>query len=387
MNWLKGDMKKFVFIMFSLVLFYVALENIDAIWDTFGYFLSVVFPFILGAAIAFILNVPMRAIEKQLFSKSKKKTLKKMKRPVAIFITVVAVIGVLSLVVIVVAPQIMDTVTEIGKKLPDSIERNFDKLKDLVKNQSKIEHYLNGIDIDWHEVGDKLVNYVQNGAGGWVNSGISFVGSILSGVVSFFIAFVFAIYILFQKEKLASQSKQILLAFFSKKTVDKTIKLAKLSEQTFAKFLSGQCLEATILGSMFVVSMLIFRLPYALMMGIIIAITALIPIVGAFFGCFIGILLIMVDSPIKALFFVILFLVLQQIEGNLIYPHVVGNSVGLPSIWVLLAVTVGGNLFGITGMILFIPICSVAYALFKDVVKARLASKKIKESDYNQTQE
>ena len=158
---------------------------------------------------------------------------------------------------------------------------------------------------------------------------------------------------------------------------DRALEILRLANRTFSSFLSGQCLEAVILGTLFVVAMTVCRMPYALLVGVLIALTALIPIVGAFIGCGVGALLIAITDPWKALAFVVLFLVLQQIEGNLIYPHVVGSSVGLPSIWVLAAVTLGGKLMGVAGMLFFIPLCSVLYALFRDFVKARLAKKQV----------
>ena len=201
--------------------------------------------------------------------------------------------------------------------------------------------------------------------------------NIIGALVSFFIGFVFAVYILMAKEKLAGQGRQILYAFLKEQTADKVLYVLGLSSKTFSKFISGQCLEACILGLMFFVTMTIFGLPYAMLISVLIAFTALIPMVGAFIGCAIGVLLILMVSPLKALIFLAMFLVLQQIEGNLIYPHVVGGSIGLPSIWVLVAITVGGNLMGVAGMIIFIPICSVLYALFRLYVKNRLAENNV----------
>ena len=201
--------------------------------------------------------------------------------------------------------------------------------------------------------------------------------TVINSVMNFCVAFVFACYILLQKEKLAVQIRKILYAFFSKKVVTKVLDIASLSYKTFANFVTGQCCEAVILGTMFFISMSILRFPYALLVGVLIAFTALIPIFGAFIGCFLGTFLILVADPMKAIAFVILFLVLQQVEGNLIYPHVVGGSVGLPSIWVLVAVTVGGSLMGIVGMLVFIPICSVLYALFREMVYKRLKERGI----------
>ena len=205
----------------------------------------------------------------------------------------------------------------------------------------------------------------------------------MSGVVTFVIAFTFSIYVLFQKERLARQAKQILYAVFPEKATEKILSVAALSNQVFSSFLSGQCVEAVILGTLFVITMSILGMPYAMLTGIVIAITALIPIFGAFIGCVIGMLLIVMVDPVQAVWFLVLFLVLQQIEGNLIYPHVVGSSVGLPSIWVLVAVTVGGNMFGILGILVFIPLCSVLYALFAMFVKKRLREREVPESRWN----
>lgn len=181
-----------------------------------------------------------------------------------------------------------------------------------------------------------------------MNSGGVLIGGVVSGVSTFVIALIFSFYILLQKEKLARQGRQVLYALLPERGADRALEILRLAERTFSSFLSGQCLEAVILGTLFVISMSIFRLPYALLVGVLISLTALIPIVGAFIGCAVGALLIAVTDPWKALLFIVLFLVLQQVEGNLIYPHVVGSSVGLPSIWVLAAVTLGGKLMGIT---------------------------------------
>jgi len=200
---------------------------------------------------------------------------------------------------------------------------------------------------------------------------------LVSGVSTFVIGLVFSFYILLQKEALARQGRQCLYALLPEAAADETLKVLRLTSKTFSSFLSGQCLEACILGSMFAVSMALFRMPYALLVGVLIALTALIPIVGAFIGCAVGFLLIAITDLWKALAFVVLFLVLQQVEGNLIYPHVVGSSVGLPSIWVLAAVTVGGKLLGILGMLVFIPLCSVLYTLFRRFILNRLDRRRV----------
>ena len=211
-----------------------------------------------------------------------------------------------------------------------------------------------------------------------MDSTITAAKSIVSGLTTFFIAFVFAIYILLQKEKLGVQAKKVLFAFVRRGRAEATVEVLSLTYNTFSSFLTGQCVEAVILGSMFAVSMTILKLPYALLVGMLIAFTALIPIFGAFIGCAVGVFLIFMVSPKQAVLFIIIFLLLQQIEGNLIYPHVVGGSVGLPSIWVLAAVTIGGNLMGIVGMLIFIPTVSVFYTIFREYVYLRLKKQNIK---------
>ena len=215
------------------------------------------------------------------------------------------------------------------------------------------------------------MGFLKNGAMGMLTSTVSVASGIISGIVNAVISLIFALYILSQKEKLENQGRRIILAFLPEKAAGKLQEVFALLYKNFSCFITGQCTEAVILGLMFVIAMSIFRMPYALMVGVLIAFTALIPIVGAFIGCSVGAFLILIDNPLQALWFVILFLTLQQIEGNLIYPKVVGSSVGLPSRWVLMAVSLGGSLFGIAGMLVFIPITSTGYTLFRESVNSR----------------
>ena len=216
---------------------------------------------------------------------------------------------------------------------------------------------------------------MKNGLGSVVTSTVIVASTIIGGVVNLFVSLIFAFYVLAQKERLGNQAKRIIRAYFSSRVYERTLEIVSIADKNFTNFITGQCMEAVILGSMFVVAMAVFRFPYALLVGVLIAFTALIPIVGAFIGCFVGTFLIMVDDPVKALWFLLLFIVLQQIEGNLIYPHVVGNSVGLPSIWVLAAVTVGGSLMGVSGMLIFIPIVSTIYSLLREDVNMKNSRK------------
>ena len=233
------------------------------------------------------------------------------------------------------------------------------------------------LNIDWAQLSQKALVLLRDLSGRLLSSGSGIVGDVVSGVATFVIAFIFSIYILLQKEKLARQGRQCLYALLPRKTAERAVGVFTLAEQTFSGFLSGQCLEAVILGGIFVLVLSILRMPYVLLIGVLISLTALIPVMGAFIGCAIGAVLIAISDPVQALLFVAVFLVVRQLENNLIYPQVVGSSVGLPSIWVLAAVTVGGSLMGVAGMLAFIPLCSVAYALFRDFIKQRLKDRGI----------
>lgn len=364
------------------VLLYCGIEHLDVIIGVVGFVLGIVMPFVVGGVIAFILNVPMKKIEKHLFVKNKK--MEKFRRPLAYLLTLICVIGVLVLAMVVVVPELGNTATMLMEQIPLALKKMQKWLMEIPKEWPALAPAIEELDIDWAAISASAVKVVQGVASGVVSSGVGIFSSVLSGVMTFVISFTFSIYVLFQKEKLAGQVKQIFYAVFPDKFTRKTLEVAKLSNQIFSNFLSGQCLEAVILGTMFVIAMSIFRMPYAMLTGIVIAITALIPIFGAFIGCAIGMILIVMVNPIQALWFLILFLVLQQLEGNLIYPHVVGGSIGLPSIWVLAAVTLGGNLFGIAGILFFIPMCSVLYALFRTFIKKRLVERKVPEEKWKE---
>lgn len=360
------------------------LWKYDVVISVLAFIFHVIFPFVLGGAIAFILNVPMNFIQRHLFAPERiegHKIQKKIARPVSMLIVIFGVIGIVALVMFVLIPQLGETFSNLGKSIQVFIPKVQEWAEKLFHDNKEIMTWVNSLEFDWNKIMDAGIDFFKNGAGSVLDSTITAAKSIVSGITTFFIAFVFAVYILLQKEKLGVQAKKVLFAFVRKGRAEAAMEVLSLTYNTFSSFLTGQCLEAIILGSMFVVTMTIFKLPYALLVGIVIAFTALIPIFGAFIGCAVGAFLIFMVDPFKALIFVILFLVLQQLEGNLIYPHVVGNSVGLPSIWVLAAVSIGGSLMGVVGMLIFIPIISVVYALFREIVYLKLRQKKIKPED------
>ena len=320
-------MKKLIKLIIITVLVVFCVFRFDKIYACGTWIIGLLMPFVIGFAIAFILNVPMKGFENLLFRNEKSRWYR-FRRPVCMVLSLICVVlGIME------------------------------------------------IDIAWDKVSESAINLIKNGSGSLLSSTFNFATSIVSGIVDFVVGLFFAIYILAQKENLKRQTKGLIYALFKEKTADKIIKTCVMADETFANFITGQCLEACILGLMFFVSMSVLSIPYALTVSVTIVVTALIPVFGAFIGCGVGAFLILVDDPKKVLVFLILFIILQQVEGNLIYPHVVGGSVGLPSIWVLVAVIIGGDLMGILGMLIFVPLSSVLYALVKEFVLMRLREK------------
>ena len=377
----KLSMKKIRELIIFTVLLVVALWKFEVVIDVLKTIWGIIFPFVLGGAIAFVINVPMSFLEKKIFGKIKEgnKAGEKLARPISILLTIILAVGVIILVMFGVIPQLTRTIASLMMSIANFIPQMQDWIREFSHNNQDIMKLVNQVQFNPDQAIKWGISILGSGAGNMMNTTMSAVGSIVSGFATFFIAFSFACYILFQKEKLYIQIRKIFFAFISRKKAEAFLKICSLTYRTFANFLAGQCLEAVILGSMFVVTLSILKMPYALLIGTLIAFTALIPIFGAFIGCALGCFLIFMVSPKQAVLFIIVFLILQQIEGNLIYPHVVGGSVGLPSIWVLAAVTIGGNLMGIVGMLVFIPIVSVIYTIFREFVYMRLKKQHIKQ--------
>lgn len=378
MNLDKETIKKIRGLILFTILVLVLLWNYKVIFSAIGFLWKVILPFVVGGAIAFVLSVPMNFFERKIFGKAKeagKKWAKKLARPISMIITIITVIGVIAVVMLVVIPQLANTIMNLGKTIQEFVpEVQAWAIKTFQDNQEIVE-WIAGMDFKWDEILKNSVNFLKSGAGSVLDSTYAAAKSIISGMTTFVIAFIFACYVLFQKEKLSVQVKKLMRAFMPEDWTNILFALGGVVHKTFTNFLTGQCLEAVILGLLFLIVMAIFRLPYALLISVLIAFTALVPIFGAFIGCGVGALLIFMISPVKALIFIIMFLVLQQIEGNFIYPHVVGSSVGLPSIWVLVAVTLGANLMGLVGMLIFIPLVSVIYTMLRGIVNRRLGLK------------
>lgn len=358
-------------IVFAVVAIVVGV-NYRSVLGAFVKLLGMLAPFLLGGAIAFVLNVPMRFIEKQIRPGKPCKG----RRAVSLTLALLAVAGILVIVMVLVVPEIFTTLKGLQSSVPVFFANAQEQLEYFFAGNPDIVTYINSIEVNWEQLMQQTIAFLSDGAGTVLSTTFSAAMSIVNGVTCFGIGLIFAIYILLQKEVLARQSRKLLQAFLPERTGAQISEVAVLTEHTFSNFLTGQCVEAVILGSMFFVVLTILKMPYALLIGVLIAFTALIPVFGAFIGCAVGAFLILIANPVQALVFIGVFLVLQQIEGNLIYPHVVGNSVGLPSIWVLVAVTLGGSMMGILGMLIFIPLVSVFYTLLRNQVNGRLKQRK-----------
>lgn len=345
--------------------------NYRSVLGVLGTVFGMLMPFLMGGAIAFILNVPMRWIE----SRIGRGRAKRWSRPVSLCLAIALVLGIVVVVLVVVGPEFFRTLSGLQSSLPQFLMRLQAQLEQVFRQYPDILAFIESVQVDWEQLFQDAVAFIRSGAGTMLSTTLAAVQNIASGVTSFGIGLIFAIYILLQKENLGRQCRRFLYAFLPDKAADQVLRVARLTEATFSSFLTGQCVEAVILGAMFFVTMTVLRMPYALLIGVLIGFTALIPMFGAFIGCAVGVFLILMINPVQALVFIGVFLLLQQIEGNLIYPHVVGNSVGLPSIWVLVAVTLGGSMLGVLGMLVFIPLVSVLYALLREEVNRRLKEK------------
>jgi len=362
----KKTLRNIFLVVAACIVLYWILHASDQVGKVFAVINGVISPFALGAAIAFVINVPMRAIEGLL----KKIKSDSFRRLIAIVLTFLVVLLVLAVVFWLLIPQLIETVQSLIPKLQAFFVNAeafvMDFLNDNPELMAWIEKNTDFESFDWGALVQKALTVVGNSLATIVNGAVSAIGSVTGAIVDLVIAVVFSLYCLFQKETLARQGRKLLYAFLPEKVSDQIVRIMRLSNSTFSNFLSGQCIEVCILGALFAVSMAIFKMPYIPLVSVLVAVTAFIPIVGAFIGCIVGAFLIFVNDPMQAVWFVVMFLVLQQIENNLIYPRVVGTSIGLSGMWVLLAVAIGGELMGVAGMFLMIPIASVIYTLLRE---------------------
>ena len=373
----KENTKKIIFIVFIGVLIYWLLQNLGMIFVGIKNILNILNPFILGACIAFVLNVIVNLIEKKwIKNKKRNKIIARIKRPLSIFLSILILFAVIFFVIFLVIPGLISTIDSISSYIPGIATNVQNWLYDMADKYPEINDMIRNINIDWNNLDDETMKVLQEWAGTILSSSINILISIASGITNFVIGLIFAVYILLQKEvKLGYQFKKLMKAYLPNRFNEKVLKICAVSNSAFTKFITGQVTEACILGILCFMGMIIFGMPYALTISVLIGFTALIPIFGAFIGAGIGFILIAVQNPMLAVGFVAYIIVLQQIEGNIIYPKVVGNSVGLPGIWVMVAVTLGGAIWGITGIAVGVPIASILYALIRDSVNNRIKPK------------
>lgn len=363
MDGVKIDYKKILEIVLIGIGCYWALNNFQIILDIFNSILAVIMPFLLGIMVAFILNVLMIRIEKILsrFILDKKYT--SFKRVISIIVSLLIVIGVIGIIITLIIPELTNAIKVIVKSFPETFEQLQVWINQNGNSFPQLETWINSVDLN--SIASELSGLFKIGLTGMLGSTVDVISMFFTSILNLVVGIVFALYILMSKETLKRQSHKLIDAYIPKRISVKLLEVGTLARTTFSNFVIGQTVEAFILGTLCAVGMAVLNLPYAPMVGSLVGITAFVPIVGAFIGGGIGAFMILTVDPMQALIFIIFLVVLQQLEGDLIYPRVVGSSVGLPSIWVLFAVTVGGGLWGITGMLFSVPVLSVVYALIK----------------------
>ena len=368
----KKDLRNLLKVIIIAIIIYWGINNFGIIGTVFGKIIEIIFPFILGGALAFILNIPMTFFENKLskIKNKKRKSLinKNLIRFISLILAIIVITFILYLIINLIVPELIDIIKLLVSNIPYYAEEINKFINSNTENIQEIDSLISGMNFDTDSIKNELMEILSS----VLSSSVSLVMGVVGLITNLIIAIIFAIYILTSKEKLKNQVLRIIKAYCKKEKAIKIIEVGRITNKTFKNFLTVQALEATILGSLCIVGMLILKIPYAVPIGVLVGVTALIPVVGAFIGIIIGAILILSAEPIKVITFIIFVLILQQVEGNVIYPRVVGGSVGLPGMWVLVAVTVGGSLFGILGMLLGVPVFSVIYYMIKKDTEKRL---------------
>ena len=366
-----------VITVFCVVIGYMLLketERVKAIWN---YFSAILSPFVMGALLAFILNVPTRFFENKLH-KIKNEIARRL---ISIFLMLLAVVAVIVATLLLLVPQIEKTLQNLIDQLPGFFLGVGEFVNAFLTEHPELQDILGiqggNMGINWGTLVETIMAALETSVSGIVGSAVGLVGSLATGIVNLFFSIIFAFYCLCRKETLARQGRKLLYAILREDRADEVVRVLRMTNSVFSNYITGQTIEAVILGLLFVPAMLILRMPYIPLICVVITITALVPLVGAFAGCILGAFLILVNDPMQAVIFVIMFLAIQQFEGNVIYPKVVGESIGLPGMWVLLAVAVGGGTMGIIGMFIMVPFASVIYKLLREFSAKRVAGRNI----------
>ena len=364
----KNDYKRIIMLILIGVAAYLMLSNFEFVIAILVKIKDAIFPFVLGIVLAFVLNIFMTKIENLLNKVQENRKKKIPTRVISIAISLIIFILGLTFIALELVPELVNNINVLIKNIPTIFQNVESYIMKMLEAFPQVQDKIKDIFSDTANINNILVNVLNYIANGFVG----FVSNFVTSIITIFTGLIFAIYMLCQKEELINGCKKVIRAYLPKKKADRLMEIGSLSNYTFTRFVSGQCLEALILGCIFFVILTVFRFPYALLISVLTTITALIPIFGALIAMVVGAILIATVNPLQALLFVGLFLIIQQIEGNVIYPKVVGKSVGLSPIWTLLAVTVGGNLFGIPGMLIGLPLASVVYALIKKDINNKI---------------
>ena len=385
---LSRDTKRFfLFLSAFTILLVLCVRHVAWIADWISSALMLVSPFVVGACMAFIISVPMRLFNRILSCKSKSGhplVKDKTRKPLSMILSVLSILLLLVLFGMIVVPQLVDTVTSLAgsvMRFVPTAQRWITEVMTWLAGYPEIYDVVSPLVPDLNQLASSLISFVQKYAGIAASSLVSNVSSLFGSATDVIISFVFAIYILLQTDTLSRQGKKLLYAFLPKRFCDDVILIARMAHKTFFSYVTIQCTEAAILGALCFAGMAIFRFPHALVISVIMLFCALIPIYGAIISCVIGAFLVLIESPMQAIGFVAFILILQQLETNLIYPRVVSTSINLPSMWVMLAVTVGGGMFGVVGMLTAVPICSIAYTLLAEAARVRLEEKHLSTYD------
>ena len=372
----KRIIKRNIVILLVAILTIAIIINFKSVLDILKTIWNITFPFILGVGMAFIINIPMNAIEKYFLSKIKIKN-DLIKRALSIIISLLIIFGLLILVISIALPQLIESITNLVTMLPDFINKTLENIKSnafFSEYFLDINEFIN--EIDFSKISNIIITYLQKQQF-QIGDAFSTLMNIVNGFANFFIALVFSIYCLASKEKLIKQFKELIYTILNEDTGDKIVHVGKVFQISFHNFFTGQFTEAVLLGVLTFIGMVILKLPFSNLVSLIIGFGALIPIFGAVIAAAIGALIIAIESPIKSLIFIVFIVILQQIDGNFIYPKVVGKQVGLPPMWVLVAITIGGSILGVVGMLIGVPISSTIYVLLKEYKNAKLKEKNI----------
>ena len=376
MRFSKRFKENVMLIAFGVILFF-ALTNYTLALDILGYIKRILYPVILGAIIAFILNVPMSAIEKHLFKTPKnpkrQKLVEAIKRPCSIILTILIAVGIIVLLLVLVIPSLAETISSLTENIPSIVKH----ISDEINGNKALSSLFKSLGVSPDSLSTGMSDWLKGGLSAIKNmdSTVSFASAVFSSIIDFVLGIFFSIYILAQKETLKRQLKKVCSAFLPERASNRLSSIEKRSVDTFGRFLVGQSTDAALFGALCTLGCLAFGFPDPVLIGVVVAVSALVPLIGATIGMLIGFLLICVHSFSMAVGFVVFLLILMQIDANFIYPRIVGNSVGLPPVWVLFAVTVGGRMFGVLGMFLAVPICAIVYSAFSEIVNDRLENR------------